>query len=106
MSNGYWPQWDGSWKYRILAYFLNFLSKKIGFKRTNAEKHDESYEKGGTEYDRIAADCWLYERLLQDAQDADNVFFATLCASIYFKFVRWFWASSFNYINDKKWTKW
>ncbi len=101
ITNWYWPQGDGSFKYKILALALNWLSNRIGFKRTNADLHDKSYGKGWSEYDRIEADCWLYERLLKDALDSKSPRFAISCAHIYFKFIRWFGASSFNYTKDK-----
>lgn len=102
MSNWYWPQWDGSFKYKILAYVLNWLSNKIGFRHSNAKKHDDSYTAWGTEKERIEADTGFLRRLLWDSQWRP---FARLCAYIYYFLVRAFWSSSFNYKEDQ-WTKW
>lgn len=101
MSNWYWPQWDGSFKYKVLAYLLNSLSKRIGFKYSNAEKHDKSYSDWWIEKDRIEADVGFLKRLLWDSQWRP---FARLCAYIYYFLVRIFWGSSFNF--KDKWTKW
>lgn len=100
MTNWYWPQWDGSWKYKLLAYFLNSLAKQIGFKESNANLHDKSYEKGGTERDRIEADVGFLERLLADSQGSA---WKRLCAYLFYFTVRIFGKPSFNYKKEEKW---
>ena len=93
-TNWYWPQWDGGWKYRLLAFLLNLTAKIIGFKRTNADKHDESYEKGGTEIDRIRCDVGFLERLLQDCEGS---FLKAIVAHLFYFAVRLLGKDSFNY---------
>lgn len=98
-TNGYWPQWDGGWKYRLLAFLLNLTARLIGFKETNANKHDNSYSIGWTERDRIRADLGFLRRLLYDCEG--NKLKAIVAHLFYFA-VRLLWKPSFNY---KEWTK-
>jgi len=94
MSNWYWPQWNGSWKYKLLAFLLNLTAKLIGFKRTNADKHDDSYEKGGDENDRIECDLGFLRRLLQDCEGS---YLKAFVAYLFYFAVRLLWKASFNY---------
>ena len=98
MTNWYWPQWDGSWKYRLLSYLANKTANIIWFKKTNASLHDESYALWGTENDRIIADTWFLRRLLQDCEWK---FYKKLVAYLFFFSVRILWTSHFNFKDVK-----
>ena len=87
--NWYWPQNNP-----FLSFLLNLLAKIIGFKETNANKHDKWYEIGWTEKDRIKCDTWFLRRLLYDCE---WILWKSIFAYIFYFAVRIFWKKHFNY---------
>jgi len=69
----------------------------------SCNKHDYSYHLGGTEADRKRADKGFYKAMKKDAWRADTWWKCILCrraAHIYYRAVRRFGKSSFNYLDD------
>ena len=89
--NWYWPE-----EMPILSWLLNIVAKIVGFKKSNANKHDVAYWKWWTEKDRIRADTWFLRYLLIDSE---WIWYKILLSYIFYFAVRIFWGKFFNYID-------
>lgn len=97
--NWYWPSVEnltGIKKliFLFLNWFLNFITKVIWFKITNANIHDESYKRWRTEADRIKADTWFLRKLLIDCE---GIRWKIAIAYIFYFAVRLWWYHFFFY---------
>lgn len=87
--NWYWPE-----EMPMLTWLLNIVAKIVGFKKSNANKHDLSYWKGWTEADRIRADSWFLRYLLIDSE---WIWYKIILSYTFYFAVRIFWSKFYNY---------